>query len=396
VDPRRLAKHLVDTAADKVDETLRSPTTAQRISDLENWLIKRRYEARMEEGDLRGIHVLVHRGYVDAAGTARVHLRVVEAPRLPDSGSSWPYWDVLNANLRRHAMLPFPGVRVRAHLGGASGENVTDNHGYAALTLTAEGLAAGWHEVQVETVPDREGLHEFTDTGRVLLPSPRSPHLVISDIDDTVLRTGLNEGLTAVRRTLLGNAHSRRAVPGMSSLFRGIERGVPDADGDPGPPTPFFYLSTGSWAFYEMLVQFLQLRGYPRGPLFLTDWGPSEKYLRRSGVAHKRKTLRRLHAAYPQLPLVLVGDSGQNDFDIYVDFARDHPGAVKWILIVGAGAGAEEKTAMQRKRVPHLRDEGIPILLADNALVAARDAAALGLCDDITVEEVETELGAIF
>ena len=395
MDPRELPKKLVDAAGGKLDDVLSSPTTAKRVSDIENWLTRRRYTARMEEGELRGIHVVVHRGYV-AQGIARVHLRVIEAPRLPDGSSSIPYWDVLNTNLRRHAVLPFPGVRVRVHLGESSGEGITDNHGFAAITLPAGDLAGGWHEVQVETVPDKEGMHEFTDTGRVLQPSARAPFLVVSDIDDTVLRTGLAEGLTALRRTLLRDAHTRRAVPGMSSLYRGLERGLPDADGDYGPQTAFFYLSTGSWAFYEMLVQFLQLRGYPRGPLFLTDWGPQEKYLMRSGVEHKKKSLRRLARAYPGTAMVLIGDSGQNDPDVYVDFARDHPEAVKWILIMDAGEGAAEKTETLRKRIPHLREEGIPILLADNALVAAEDAVLLGLVDDVTPEEVETEMGAIF
>lgn len=395
MDPRELGKKLLDSAGDKVDDVLRSPGTAQRIADAEDWLNRRRYSASMEDGSLRGVHIVVHRGYV-AGGTARVHMRVIETPKLPDRGSSIPYWDVLNTNLRRHAVLAFPGVKVRVELGEAHGDGVTDRHGFAAVTFPVADLSAGWHEVGVRTVPDREGLHEFTDSGRVLQPSPRAPFLVISDIDDTVLRTGLDEGLTAVRRTLFRDAHTRRAVPGMSSLYRGLERGIADDEGDIGPPPPFFYLSTGSWAFYEMLVQFLQLRGYPRGPLLLTDWGPTEKYLRRSGVEHKKKSLRRLHSAYPDLPLVLIGDSGQNDADIYIDFARDHPGAVKWILIMKAGDGSQEKTDLLRRRIPHLREEGIPILVADDALVATRDAVELGLCDDVTVEEVETEMGALF
>jgi phosphatidate phosphatase APP1 len=396
VDPLGLPKKMKNAAADKMDEVLRSETTARRISDVEDWLIRRRYDASVEEGKLRGVHVVVHRGYV-AGGVARVHLRVVEAPELPED-SPIPYWDVLNANLRRHVVLPFPGVRVRARIADADahGEGITDRHGFAAFTFPAEGLAPGWHEVEVQTVPEDEHLHEFSDAGRVLQPSDRAPFLVVSDIDDTVLRTGLDEGISAVRRTLFRDAHTRRAVPGMSSLYRGLERGLPDGDDELGPRPPFFYVSTGSWAFYEMLVQFLQLRGYPRGPLFLTDWGPSEKYLRRSGVQHKKKTLRRLRSAYPDKPMVLIGDSGQNDPDIYVDFARDHPDAVKWIVIVKAGDGSEEKTELLRRRVPHLREEGIPILVADNALEAAQDAVDLGLCDRVTLEEVETELGALF
>ena len=65
--------------------------------------------------------------------------------------------------------------------------------------------------------------------------------------------------MAAFRRTMFGDADSRKAVPGMSSLYRGLSRGVPDDSGEtPGRPG-VFYVSTGSWSFYEMLVQFLQL-----------------------------------------------------------------------------------------------------------------------------------------
>ena len=49
-----------------------------------------------------------------------------------------------------------------------------------------------------------------------------------------------------------------------------------------------------------------------------------------------------------------------------------------------------------RRKIPSLREEGIPILASENALEAAKDAMDMGLCDDVTLEEVETELGALF
>jgi len=145
-----------------------------------------------------------------------------------------------------------------------------------------------------------------------------------------------------------------------------------------------------------MLTQFLQLRGYPRGPLFLTDWGPSERYIRRSGIEHKNLALTRLREGYPNTPLVLIGDSGQNDPDIYLNFARANPESVKWILILRAGDGVAERTDELRQLAPSYRAEGIPFYIADDALEAAEIAAELDLCDTATLEEVETEMGAIF
>ena len=42
---------------------------------------------------------------------------------------------------------------------------------------------------------------------------------MISDIDDTILVSGLTEGLTAVKQALLRDANTRSAVRGMASLY---------------------------------------------------------------------------------------------------------------------------------------------------------------------------------
>ncbi|MFN8125159.1 MAG: phosphatase domain-containing protein [Candidatus Nanopelagicales bacterium] len=394
MDPRDVPRKLKDSAASKLDDVVRSEETARTVSGWEDRYAAHRRNQKMEDGTLRGIRVVVHRGWA-AQGVARIHGRVIESPRLPEEGSRIPYWDVLNANLRRHVSLAFPDVRVRAQLGEATGEGTTDRHGYVSVHLEVPDLTPGWHEVRLTTLSDDDGT-EFSGTGRVLYPSPKAKFLVVSDLDDTVIRTGLDEGMVALRRTLFRDAHTRRAVPGMASLYRGLQRGVASRRGVTPPEPGFFYLSTGSWSFYEMLTQFLQLRGYPRGPLFLTDWGPSDRYIHRSGEEHKRQTLVRLREAFPDTPMVLIGDSGQKDPDIYLWFAREHPGAVAQIVIMKASDASAERTAELRDQAVGIRGEGIAFHVADDADEAAQALHAAGLCDDMTLEEVETEIGAVF
>ncbi len=377
-----------------LNDLVRSPDTARTVAGWEDRYTDHRRNSKLEEGTLRGVQVAVHRGWV-ADGIARVHARVVEAPRLPEGASKVPYWDVLNANLRRHARLSFPDVAVRATIGDASAAGVTDHHGYASIHVDVGRLSPGWHRVEV-TTEEPDSPTQFTGTGRVLVPSKSAKIAVVSDIDDTVLRTGLDEGMTAVRRTLFRDAYSRRAVPGMASLYRGLERGVATASGRTPPQPAFFYVSTGSWSFYEMLTQFLQLRGYPRGPLFLTDWGPSDRYIHRSGEEHKKLALTRLVEAYPKPPFVLIGDSGQKDPDIYLEFARTHPKATKCVIIMKASDASTERTEELKKAAISYREEGIPFHVCDNALEAADALFDLHLVDDLTLEEVETELGAVF
>jgi phosphatidate phosphatase APP1 len=320
----------------------------------------------------------------------------MEAPKLPKGSSKLPYWDVLTTNLRRHVRLSFPDVRVRATLGDVSAESVTDSHGYASIHLNVGQLTPGWHEVSVVTVRDDPGAKVFTGIGRVLVPAQGAKLAVISDLDDTVIRTGLDEGMVALRRTLFRDAHTRRAVPGMASLYRGLERGVAAKNRRPPPSPGFFYVSTGSWSFYEMLTQFLQLRGYPRGPLFLTDWGPTDRYIYRSGEQHKKLALGRLRDAYPTTPFVLIGDSGQKDADIYLSFARENPRAVTCIIIMKASDSSTQRTEELREASRGYREEGIAFHVCDDAVAAAQILHDLKLVDDITLVEVDTEIGAVF
>ena len=99
----------------------------------------------------------------------------------------------------------------------------------------------------------------------------------------------------------------------------------------------------GSWSFYEMLQQFIQLRAFPQGPMFLTEWGPTERYVRRSGAEHKRMAIRRLFQAYPDTDFVLIGDSGQRDALTYEEMAREFPGHVKLILIRQVGSAKDDR-----------------------------------------------------
>lgn len=378
--PRRIASEL--------NSKLRSPETAAFVAGVENRLTKRRREEKLKSGAFRGLHLIVYRGFV-ADDVAKVRVRVVEAPELPGD-SRLPYWEVAQSNLRRHAALQIVGAEVHLRIGKHSAVEVTDSHGFANFSLPVPDLRAGWHEAQAMTTPIESG-ESASGTGRVIKPSLKAPYLVISDIDDTILLTGLTEGVASVARTVLREASERAAIPGMASLYRGLSRGVPSRTGKRRPEPTFFYVSTGSWSFYPTLQEFVQLRGFPVGPMFLTDWGPTERYLRRSGAEHKRTSIRRLLEAYPTMQFVLIGDSGQRDALTYEEMAQEFPGRVKLILIRQVGPDDDERNQALRLHAVSLRAAGIPLHLVADAAQAAELARSAGLCDDETLVEVRAE-----
>ena len=61
------------------------------------------------------------------------------------------------------------------------------------------------------------------------------------------------------------------------------------------------------------------MQGIPRGPLLLRDWSLRTV---KAGEAHKLAAIEGLLATYPGLQVVLVGDSGEHDPEIYRQVVR--------------------------------------------------------------------------
>jgi phosphatidate phosphatase APP1 len=156
----------------------------------------------------------------------------------------------------------------------------------------------------------------------VVLPDDGRP-LVVSDIDDTVLVTGVKERLKMVGRSLFRDPTDRRVVEDMPDLVRDLARGA-----------PVFYVSTSPWNLYQRLVDTLAHHGVPGGPLLLTDWGfGSKQMLVRPALEYKVETIAGLLDDFPGRSAVLVGDSGQHDLAAYLAVAAAYPGRVRAVLI---------------------------------------------------------------
>jgi phosphatidate phosphatase APP1 len=169
-----------------------------------------------------------------------------------------------------------------------------------------------------------------TEDGRVascplFVVGPDTTFGIVSDIDDTVVDTRLPRPLIAFWNTFVLHPRARHAVPGMADLYARLGARYPDA--------PFVYLSTGAWSTAATLRRFLDVHGFPPGPLLLTDWGPTNTGWFRSGAAHKRAQLERLFAELPQIRWLLVGDDGQHDPAIYERAAHEHPASVAAVAI---------------------------------------------------------------
>nr|WP_120492587.1 phosphatase domain-containing protein [Corynebacterium lactis] len=242
---------------------------------------------------------------------------------------------------RQFFTIQVGGHPVRVSVGKQTIEAVTDDNGYVEALVRDHGLAPGWHEVTIEAVGGAE-----STTADVLILDPAAKVGIVSDIDDTVMVTMLPRAMIAAYNSWFLRTDARKAVPGFSEFYAALRRrhagqssrsahsgqaSQPAADLD--QTTPVFYLSTGAWNTFETLRSFLRANRLPRGPLLLTDWGPTPTGLFRSGQEHKRVQLRNLFIDFPDIKWFLVGDDGQHDPLIYGQIAAEHPDRVAGIAI---------------------------------------------------------------
>ncbi len=150
------------------------------------------------------------------------------------------------------------------------------------------------------------------------MPSADARFGVISDIDDTILETGVQRALRMVVQTFTGSALTRTAFPGAPELYRDLAADV----------NPVFYVSSSPWNLHAFLLAFLRHRGFPLGPVLLRDLLGN-----RAGREQKHARIREILELHPDLSFVLLGDSGEKDPEIYADIVRDHPDRILAVYI---------------------------------------------------------------
>lgn len=197
----------------------------------------------------------------------------------------------------------------------------SDAEGYFRLEVARPPLPPGWHQVPIE-IP---GLPDTQVLAPVLVSHPAARFAVISDIDDTVLKTGAYSLWRNLWTSLTGNALTRHVFPDAVRLLTHLH-----ADGS----NPVFYVSSGPWNLHAFLHDLLAHHRLARGPIILQDFGLArDKLITAPPGAHKSAAIDELMTAQPDLPFVLVGDTGQQDPLIYADAAERWPGRV-WAVFL--------------------------------------------------------------
>ena len=151
----------------------------------------------------------------------------------------------------------------------------------------------------------------FRGRARLLPPTGVA---VISDLDDTVKVSEVADRGRLIARTFF---EEFEAVPGMAELFATWRaRGA-----------SFHFVSSSPWNLAESLLAFLADAGFPVDTIDLKDVRLKDGSfldLFASGSVTKPRAIEARLAQFPRRSFILVGDTGEEDPEVYAALLRSH------------------------------------------------------------------------
>lgn len=255
----------------------------------------------------------------------------------------------------------------------------TDNRGYFLFDEKVENLndytnEEGWIRLVFSYSTENlkrtiQSDNEFP--GEMLVPSKKAAFGVISDIDDTILHTGLVSILKwrVVYNTLLTSAGKRIPLDGAPEFYHLLHQGKTGKESN-----PIFYVSHSPWNLYRYLKYFLRKNNFPKGPIILRNFPKPFSKKTKGEIPQKQKEIINLLKAYPKLKFILIGDSGEHDPYIYRDIAEIYQNRIMAIYLINVN----HKRKMHRVKALYKNYKTTPALLVDSTKEAIEHARGNG------------------
>jgi len=346
------------------------------------------FDLRQRLNLFQPLQIITYRSY----GT--VNRLYVKGRVIADKGISSPadtdnlLHNILNM-YKRFESDEIPNARLRILFEDQESLVTTDEEGYFVINLAPKNplhLDDIWHHITVElleapiSVP--EGLQARAE---ILVPPPDAEYGIISDIDDTIIKTDATDLITMSGNVFLHNARTRLPFAGVAAFYKSLQLGRNGKRNN-----PFFYVSSSPWNLYDLLHDFLDINEIPAGPLLLRDIGiETNKLFKSDHMGHKFKEIENILVTYPQLNFVLIGDSGQEDPVIYREVVKKYSTRILAIYIRDVQLPERAKIAVEISE--ELKKGKVEMLLVENTVLAAEHAARTGLIFSDALPAIEED-----
>lgn len=146
---------------------------------------------------------------------------------------------------------------------------------------------------------------------------------VISDIDDTIKITNVSDNKQMFDNTFFRDFQQ---VQGMSTLYQQLA----------AHNTTIHFVSSSPWQLYDPLIEFMEKSDFPWATMSLKDVRFRDETLLnlfKKGTETKPQKIETILKRYSSRRFILVGDSGEQDPEVYGDIARRFPTQIHRILI---------------------------------------------------------------
>ncbi len=192
---------------------------------------------------------------------------------------------------------------------------------------------------------------------------------IISDIDDTILKTGVVSRFKwrLIINTLFVSPSRRKSFPRTAAVF---SRFV-------SPDNPIFYISNSPWNMHTYLQEYLKYQDFPTGIMLLRDINALKWKTKDLELQNKYQEIVKVMVAHEELTFILIGDAGEVDVDIYEQIARHYPNRISAIYI----RSVNSKKRMQRVREFAESTSHVPIMIFDHSSEMASHAESIGLLE---------------
>jgi phosphatidate phosphatase APP1 len=350
---------------------------------VDSWML----ELRQRMGTDSGLQIVTYKSY----GTRhRIYIkgRVLEDKQIAQSTARDSVWNNLLSMYKRFDSDEVPGAVLQVTFDGRDHQVIADKEGYFTFEFFSDRAIdqpGMWLSIDVRLIDAPYSFSpDIKNMAEVLIPPDDAEYGIISDLDDTVIKTGATDILAMSRNTLFHNAHSRLPFAGVAEFYKALQLGRNGKRNN-----PFFYVSSSPWNLYDLLDDFLEVNDIPAGPLLLRDYGLDRNTADANHMNHKFKEISNILTAYPALNFVLVGDSGQEDPKIYHEVVNRFPGRILAIYIRDVQLAHREKIAIEFSR--QLVDDKVEMIIVDDTVEAAEHAARTGLIFSNTIPDIVTD-----
>lgn len=344
-------------------------TLKEKLLDAEEYLDTYKLKLKEKLGLFESAMAYPYRGYGNEQ-QAILKGRVLEKEKTIHSDEARDRGALHNALrfFKRYESDEIPGVTLMASFAGSEKTVTSGGDGYFEFHFNYhEKPDPGWHPVTIEVVESKYDLSlRETSEAEIFIPQDSPDFGIISDVDDTLIESNATNLIERIVTMIRHTARTRPVFEGVKELYDGLLQ---------NGRNPLWFVSGSSYNLHDLLTELAEFNELPKAPFMLRDLGMDDnQWLKRDTSPYKMMHLRNLFEMYPQLSFVLLGDSGQQDPEIYKKLAGEFPGRIRAIYI--RHVTGEDR----RKEVEAIAGElTMPVVLISDSKDALRHAEETGL-----------------